>query len=82
MHKILLTERAIRDLEALESKVKNRIISTLKNCKADLIQHSRKLSSSEIGTYRFRIGVYRVIFDVHGSTAIILRIGHRKEIYR
>jgi len=28
------------------------------------------------------IGDYRVIFDVDGDNIVILRIGHRKSIYR
>ncbi|MEX2720679.1 MAG: type II toxin-antitoxin system RelE/ParE family toxin [Candidatus Wukongarchaeota archaeon] len=33
-------------------------------------------------TYRFRIGKYRVIFDINGENMVILRIGHRKSIYK
>ena len=32
--------------------------------------------------YRFRIGDYRVIFDVSGTIITILNLGHRREIYR
>lgn len=35
-----------------------------------------------LGTYRFRIGDYRIIFDIEGEEIVILRIGHRREIYR
>jgi mRNA interferase RelE/StbE len=34
------------------------------------------------GTYRFRIGDYRVIFDIYDENIAILRIGHRKSIYK
>ena len=66
----------------MDFKVKKRIISRLKEVRADLIRNSRRLSNSEIGMYRLRIGVYRVVFDLHGDTAVILRIGHRKDIYK
>ncbi len=36
----------------------------------------------KIGTYRFRIGDYRVIFDIYGEDIVILRIGHRRSIYK
>jgi len=29
-----------------------------------------------------RIGDYRVIFDVEGDELVVLRVGHRREIYR
>lgn len=46
------------------------------------LDFAKKLKHSELGSYRFRVGDYRAIFDVHGTTIIILRIGHRREIYR
>jgi len=30
---------------------------------------------------RFRIGNYRVIFDLEGDEIVVLRAGHRKDIY-
>ena len=43
----------------------------------------RKLSSEE-GTYRIRQGTYRIIYEVEGKNlkVLILKIGHRKDIYR
>lgn len=43
---------------------------------------AERLTNYEIGTYRFRIGDYRVIFDLEDDTLIILKVGHRREIYR
>jgi len=36
----------------------------------------------EIGQYRFRVGDYRVIFDLEDKTIIVLTLGHRREIYK
>lgn len=33
------------------------------------------------GMHKLRIGDYRVIFTLAGSNVLILRIGHRREIY-
>jgi len=33
-------------------------------------------------TYRFRIGDYRLIFEREKDGILILRVGHRREIYR
>jgi len=35
-----------------------------------------------LGQYRFRIGDYRVVFDIEGDTLFVLDVGHRKDIYR
>jgi mRNA interferase RelE/StbE len=44
---------------------------------------SRKLRGSQ-HTFRFRIGDYRVVYSVQSEilTIEIIRIGHRKDIYR
>ena len=42
--------------------------------------YSDKLSDPALGTYKFRIGDYRVIFDIEGNDVVILRVGHRREI--
>lgn len=43
---------------------------------------AERLIHQETGQYRFRIGDYRVIFDVEGEKLNVLAVGHRKEIYR
>lgn len=44
---------------------------------------SRKLSGYE-NLYRFRVGDYRIIYEIHDDKLIIIiiKIGHRREIYR
>jgi mRNA interferase RelE/StbE len=48
----------------------------------EAIISARKLISHRIGAYRFRIGDYRIIFDIDGENIVILRIGHRRDIYK
>ncbi|HYN43347.1 MAG TPA: type II toxin-antitoxin system RelE/ParE family toxin [Thermoanaerobaculia bacterium] len=40
------------------------------------------LTQPALGTCRYRVGDYRVIFDIAGSDLVILRAGHRSSIYR
>lgn len=42
----------------------------------------KKLSTTE--AYRIRIGDYRIIYEIQDEvlTIIVLKIGHRKDIYR
>jgi mRNA interferase RelE/StbE len=44
---------------------------------------SRKLTGYD-DVFRIRVGVYRIIYSVSGRTLVILilKIGHRKDIYR
>jgi len=82
MYEVVLTRRALKDLENIDRAVQNRIATKLKEYSKDPITHSKKLISHKIGTYRFRMGGYRVIFDIDDGNIIILRIGHRRSIYR
>ena len=41
-----------------------------------------QLKGKFAGLRKFRIGNYRVIFEIIGNEVVILRIGHRKDIYR
>jgi mRNA interferase RelE/StbE len=46
------------------------------------LKFARKLADPKIGSYRFQIGEYRAVFDVEGEEVVVLRIGHRRDIYR
>lgn len=74
--------RAVKDLEKLDPSVRQRIGKTLLRYEENPFAHSEKLINPKIGTYRFRIGEYRVIFDIEGEDVVVLRVGHRREIYR
>ncbi len=48
----------------------------------DPLYFAEYLNNFDLGEYRFRIGDYRVSFDVENDTAKILKVAHRKDIYR
>lgn len=82
MYRIVLTQRALKDLENIDKEMQSRIAAKLKEYDEDPLKHARKLIHPSIGTYRLRIGDYRVIFDINHENIVILRIGHRKCIYK
>jgi mRNA interferase RelE/StbE len=79
---LVYTQRAIRDIEKLDPKIKKRLGNVLLRYREDPLRHAEKLTDSKLGTYRFRIGDYRVIFDIEDNEVVVLRVGHRKEIYK
>ncbi len=81
-HKLIYTQRAIRDIKRLDFRIKERIGNTLLSYKEAPLKYAEKLTDSNLGSYRFRIGDYRVIFDIEGKEIIVLRVGHRREIYK
>lgn len=80
--RVVLTRRAQKDLSNLESGDAKRILRRLKEIDDLPVPGARALRYHELGSYRLRVGDFRVIFDVDGVTVVVLRIGHRREIYR
>ena len=81
-YRLVYTHRAIRDIERLDAKIERRIGKALLRYEEDPLKYAERLTDSRFGTYRFRIGDYRVVFDLEGNEIVVLRIGHRKNIYR
>ena len=81
-YRLVYTQRAVKDIQGLEEKIKKRIAKSLLRYSEDPFKYAEKLTDSRLGNYRFRIGDYRIIFDFEESDICVLRVGHRKEIYR
>lgn len=84
---IVLSLQARRDLHALPREHAVRIIRKMKwyGSQEDPLHFAKRLTDAELGTYRFRIGDYRVLCDVHhGQISVleVLAVRHRKDAYR
>lgn len=83
MYKLIFSPQADKERRKLPLNIQLTIIRKLQyflSADNPLVFASR-LKDHELGNYRFRIGDYRVIFDVEGETIIILTLGHRRDIY-
>ena len=81
--KILFVKSAEKELLYLNKNLGQRIIQKINLLKNDPYgQNSQKLEGGK--GYRIRIGDYRVVYTINNENKIILviKIGHRKEIYR
>jgi mRNA interferase RelE/StbE len=81
-YNLVYTRRAGKDIRKLDPVIKRQIGKAILKLHENPLEHSEKLTNPEIGTYRFRAGDYRVVFDIEGKDIVILRVGHRKEIYK
>jgi mRNA interferase RelE/StbE len=81
-YRLVYTHRAIKDIDTLDTSVKQRIGKALQRYEQNPLAHAEPLKQSELGSYRFRIGDYRVVFDLEGPEIIVLRVGHRRDIYK
>lgn len=71
-----------RDLGRLDKKEARRILDKIEK---DLAQHAESypvLKGEFAGLRKMRVGDYRVIFTIMDNDIIILRIGHRRDIYK
>jgi mRNA interferase RelE/StbE len=81
MYNVIFEKRALESLNKLEKQIKQRIWDKIQECKVNPFRFIRHLE--EMPGFKLRVGDYRVIIDVNNSTEtlIILKIGHRKNIY-
>jgi len=82
--KIRFTEPAGRDFRRLDVNTRQRIgkkLNWLAQQESPL-DFAEPLVDSRIGRYRFRIGDYRIIFDIERGWITVGLVGHRREIYK
>ena len=79
---LVYTRRAREDIERLDRVVQKRLAKKLIEFSKNPLSYAKPIHDSALGSYRFRVGDYRVVFDIDGNKVVILRIGHRREIYR
>lgn len=82
--RLVFSQLAFKQFTKLSQSIQDRI-----NDKLDFylsqenpLKFAEKLTEHEVGEWRFRIGDYRVIFDAIDDKIIILKVGHRKDIYK
>jgi mRNA interferase RelE/StbE len=81
-YRLVYTQRASKDIQKLEPKVKSRIGKALLRFEADPLGYAKSLANADLGNYRFRVGDYRIIFDLVADKIVVLRVGHRRDIYK
>lgn len=83
-YNILFTKEAVKDIEKIDISIKKQIHKKLVYFKSldDIKVVAKKLQNNEIGEYRLRVGNFRIIFDLDRHTIIVLRIQHRREVYK
>lgn len=86
--KVELSAEADRELKKLDAQHARRILKFLHERVANLDDPraiGEALQSSALGEFwRYRVGPYRLICTIQDDrlVVLVLRVGHRKEIYR
>ena len=82
--KYIFKGNSIKEFSKLPQKTQLQIMGKLElyMSASSPLSFAEHLTDFSLGEYRFRIGDYRVAFDVENDTAKILKVGHRKDMYR
>lgn len=78
------TKTSLRRFKKLPKDIQIRILGKLDfYCsQQDPLDFAEPLTRTDIGQYRFRVGDYRVAFDVEDEILVIHEVDNRKNIYR
>jgi mRNA interferase RelE/StbE len=83
-YSIRSTPRAQRDLCTLDRPVQQRLRWHIDRLGENPFPPGAQKLHAEEPYYRIRVGDYRVIYQVkaHQPVVIVVKIGHRKDVYR
>jgi mRNA interferase RelE/StbE len=83
MYAVEFLPSAARELSKLEPAVRRRLARRIDRLTQDPRAGAVKLRGAE-DVWRVRVGDYRIVYQVHDDRLLILviRIGHRRDVYR
>lgn len=83
-YRIKIAKSAFSRLKQLSEDIKTRLIKTINGLSTNPRPNNRVPIKGKKNAYRIRKGNYRIIYTINDDILLILiiRIGHRKDIYR
>jgi len=83
-YKLRYKKPAVKDIKALLVQIQRRLASKLEFfvSQDDLLSFAEPLTKPADAQFRYRLGDYRILFDVENDSLIVLRVQHRREVYR
>ena len=83
-HRIEFSPAASRQFRDLEKLAQVRILRTIEALQETPRPPSCQKLECEEPLYRIRVGDYRIIYEVHdtGLLVLVLKVGHRRDVYR
>jgi mRNA interferase RelE/StbE len=84
-YRVLIKPSAAKEIEAVDQKKdRQRIVTRIRSLADDPRPPGCEKLAGEADRYRIRVGRYRVIYAVGDAQLVVfvVRIGHRKDVYR
>ncbi len=77
------SQQFLSDLQKLDPPIQRRILEAIEpKLLMDPFKYAKKLiGKTDPGRWQFRVGDYRVRFDIEGHVLLFYRVRHRREIY-
>ena len=82
-YKLLFDKRALKDLKKIDAVWQKKILKTINEKIVNNPHAGKHLVGDWSPFFRWRIGDYRIIYDINNDTVVIeiIRIRHRKDVY-
>ncbi len=81
-YNIVYKKSVQRDLKKVPKAEADRILNEIEQELSTNADAYPVLKGQFAGLRKYRIGDYRVIYAIIGDDCLVLRIGHRKEVYK
>ena len=81
-YNIVYKKSVQRDLKKLSKAEAHRVLNQVEEELSENADTHPVLKGQFAGLRKYRIGDYRVIYAILGADVLVLRIGHRKDVYK
>lgn len=83
IYSLVIERKAVKVLEKLPKAIRRRIDAAITVLRSDPFV-GKRLEGDFAGAWSIRVWPYRIVYTIHQKTVtvIILRIGHRRDVYR
>jgi mRNA interferase RelE/StbE len=83
-YRLAYKKPAVKAIQKLPKPIQKRLKTKLEWFieQDDPLKFSSALTKPADAQYRFRVGSYRVLFDIEGETIVVLLVQHRRDVYR
>ncbi|MEO8191822.1 MAG: type II toxin-antitoxin system RelE/ParE family toxin [Acidobacteriota bacterium] len=84
-YRVLIKPSAVKEIEAVDQKKdRQRIVAGIRSLAVDPRPPGSEKLAGEQDRYRLRSGRYRILYSITDAElrVFVVRVGHRKDIYR
>lgn len=83
LYTLVYKKPAIKAIQKLPPQVRKRLKLRLEFFAAQEkpLGFAERLTKPADAQYRYRVGSYRILFDVEGQQLVVLYVQHRREVY-